>query len=115
MLLNLFGDKRRLAVAVIGLVIANLVALANFREEVLRQPLRVFGNHFVGGFENGLRRAIILLQLDDLRPGEVMLKVQDDVVIRAAKRIDRLIEVAHHAEAAVLPERVSGVGAVKFR
>ena len=81
MLLNLFGDKRRFAFAVVGLIVAKLFALPDFGEEVLGKALRVFGDDFICGFENRLRRAIVLLQLDDLRAGEVVLKVQNDIVI----------------------------------
>ena len=47
-------------------------------------------------------RAVVLLQLDDLRAGEVLLEVEDVGDVRAAPLVDALVIVADDADVAVL-------------
>ena len=50
----------------------------------------------------GLRRAVVLFELEDLRAREVFLEAQDHAVVAAAPRVDRLIVVADDRDVAVL-------------
>ena len=54
----------------------------------------------VGGGEDVRGRAVILLEPDDLRAGEVLFEAQDVGDLGAAPRIDRLVVVADAAEVA---------------
>ena len=51
-----------------------------------------------GGAEDVRRRAVILLEPDDLRAGEILLEAQDVADLGAAPGIDRLVVVADAAE-----------------
>ena len=106
MLYNPVGHKRSLAFGVVGLVITNLFALTQFRRGVERlgHPPSIALDYLVGRFEDRLSRAIILFELYDLRPDEVVLKPKDDVEVGPSERIDALIDIAHHAQASSLPE-----------
>ena len=46
-------------------------------------------------------RAVVLLELDHARVGEVLLEVEDVAHVRAAEAVDRLSVVADHREVAV--------------
>src|SRR5207237_776941 len=56
-------------------------------EERLAQARGVFGDDAVGGVEDDLRRAVVLLQPPELRPGKVVLEREPvpDVVAAAAE------------------------------
>ena len=54
-----------------------------------------------GGVEDHLRRAVVLLEPDDLRVGEVGLEVEDVAQVRAAPLVDRLVGIADDAQVAV--------------
>ena len=56
----------------------------------------------VGGRQDRLRRAVVLLQLDDRGAGEVLLEVEDVVDVGSAKAVDRLVVVADDADVAAL-------------
>ena len=60
----------------------------------------------VGGVENHLGRPVILLELDDLRIRVVLLERKDVAHVRAAKRVDRLVVVAHDGQ---IPELAAEV------
>ena len=62
----------------------------------------VVGDHRVGGREDRLRRAVVLLELDHLRVREVALEVEDVADVGAAEAVDRLVVVADHHQVAVL-------------
>ena len=62
----------------------------------------------MGGVEDELRGAVVLLELDDRRVGVVALEVEDVPEVRAAPAVDRLVVVAHDAQVAVAPRRAPG-------
>jgi len=53
-----------------------------------------------GDVEDGLARAIVLLEAEDPCPREVVLEVEDVVDLRAPPGVDRLVLVPHHREVA---------------
>ena len=74
------------------------VALAQLGPQRLRDLVAVVPDHGVGGGEDRLRRAVVLLELDDMRVGEVLLEVEDVADIRSAESVDRLRVIADHRE-----------------
>ena len=52
--------------------------------------------------QDRVRRAVVLLERDRARPGEVALEVEDVADVGAAEGVDRLIRVADGAEVPVL-------------
>ena len=66
----------------------------------------VVSDQLVGGAEDGVRRAVVLLQLDHDRVGKVRLEFQDVAHLGAAPAVDRLVVVADHADV-----RALGLGA----
>ena len=61
----------------------------------------------MGGVEDQLRRAVVLLQLYDRGVGVIALEVEDVADVGAAPGVDRLVVVAHHAD--VLVPRAEGL------
>ena len=61
----------------------------------------VIRNHFICRIQNILRGTVILLQFNDLRIREYMLKTQNIFNIRPAEFVDRLVIIADNAEIAV--------------
>ena len=95
---DLPGDEPGLVVLVVRHVTHEELAGSLVGPEVLLPPARVAGDHGVGGGEDRLRRAVVLLEQD--RPGVriVVLEVLDVADRRAPERVDGLVRVAHHAE-----------------
>src|SRR3712207_7056583 len=58
----------------------------------------VVGDDGVGRVEDPLGGAVVLLQDDDARAGEVPLEVEDVAEIGAPPAVDRLVVVAHRSE-----------------
>ncbi len=69
--------------------------------EPLVLAVAVLADHRRRGVENDLRRAIVLLEADDLRLGKVVLEVEDVAEVGAAPLVDRLIGIADDREIAV--------------
>ncbi len=99
---DLGGDEPRLRVLVLDLDDADGVSLAEVGEEALRLALAVVLDDGVGGAEDVVRRAVVLLERDDLGAGEVALELHDVADVRAAERVDRLVRVADRADVPVL-------------
>ena len=91
---DLRGDEARLGVLVLDLDHAHRVALAELRPEVLRLALAVERDDVVGRLEDRVRRAVVLLERDRLRLGEVDLEVEDVADVGASEAVDRLVRVA---------------------
>src|SRR5256885_13986986 len=51
----------------------------------------IVGDHRRRGLQNVLRRAIVLLQANDLRFGKVLLELKNVADVGAAPRVDRLV------------------------
>ena len=67
----------------------------------LAEPALVVGDQGGGGGEDGRGGAVIALQPDDARAGEILLEAQDVLHLGAAPGIDRLVVVADAADVAV--------------
>ena len=84
------------------------VAAAVVRPEGLALAALIVLDDGVGGIQNVLGGAVVLLQADD--PGVLVLlfKVQDVFDVGAPETVDRLVIVAHHAEVSVSPGQQAG-------
>ena len=84
------------------------LVVSDFRSALARGPQilalapHVVGDHRRGRLQNVLRRAIVLLQPDDLGLGEVLLKLKNVADVGATPGVDRLILVSHGANIVVL-------------
>ena len=72
--------------------------LAFVRPERLALSALVVADHGVGGVQNALGGAVILLQPHHLRLGIHLLKIQDIADIRPPEFVDGLIVIPHHTE-----------------
>src|SRR5687768_15690302 len=63
--------------------------------EVLAEPSAIVAYQRIGGVQYIAVRAVVLLQLDDLRDAEVALKLLHIAGIGATKRVNALIVIAH--------------------
>src|SRR5207248_11473294 len=70
--------------------------------QLLVRATRVLLNYGVRRRQDAPRRAVVLLQLDDLRPGEVPREIEDVVHLGAAPPVDRLVVIADDAQVSVL-------------
>ena len=93
---DLLGDEPRLVVLVVGDVADDARAVAGVGPQLLGLAALVVADHGVGGVEDGLRGAVVLLEQDRRRVGEVLLEVEDVADVGAAERVDRLVGVADH-------------------
>ncbi len=89
--LDLGGDVARLGVLVAQLPDLDRVALTDLGPQRLRHPPPVVRHDPVGGGEDGLRRAVVLLELDDVGVDEVVLKIEDVLHVRASKGVDAVV------------------------
>ena len=106
--LDLTDDELRLVVLVVALVDDDGDALAQLGEEVLLQPLPVGGDDLLGGLEDRLGGAIVLLEGDELGVVEVLLEAEDVADVGVAPRVDRLVGVTDDAEVAVFTRQLLG-------
>ena len=89
--------------AVVGsAVVFDLLTCRCLGPQFFRLAAPVAGDDAVGGLDDVGGGAVVLLQFDDLRPGEIFFKFQDVADVRAAPLVDALVVVAHHAQVAVL-------------
>ncbi len=100
-LLDLGADPASLVALVCRLEEADLLAVALVREEALRLSLRVVGDDRIGGIEDVAGRAVVLLELHDLRIRIVLLEGEDVPDVGTTPGIDRLVIVAHDHQVAV--------------
>ena len=82
---DLRRDETRLRVLVLDLDRAHRIALAEVGEEPLRLALGVLLDQRVGRAEDRVRRAVVLLEGDDLRAGEVLLELEDVADVSATE------------------------------
>ena len=117
---NLAGDEIRLLPVIAHPDHAHLCAALVRAPELLRTAARVVFDERVGRAKDGVRRAVILLQLDHRRVRKVRLEFEDVAHLRAAPAVDGLVVVAHHRH--VLPSvrevrhefELEPVGVLKF-
>ena len=101
-LLDPARDPLGLLLLVVGLEALDQPAAVVLRPELLVRARDVLRDDRVRGVEDQLRRAVVLLELDDRRVGPVALEVEDVADVRAAPAVDRLVVVADDREVAVL-------------
>ena len=113
--LDLRGDVARLGVLVGQLAHLDRVALADVGPQRLGLPPAVVGHDRVGRAEDRLRRAVVLLELHDVRVGIVVLEVEDVADVGAAEAVDRVVgdqavgdEVVRRLHVEVVHGRVEG-------
>ena len=96
------GDEARLVVLVLGPEAHDPVAAADVGPQVLGLAVDVVGDHGVGGVEDRLRAAVVLVE-DDRRDAlrEGVLELHDVAQVGAAEAVDRLVAVADHGDVAV--------------
>lgn len=95
---DLLGDILRLVVLLVGDVAGDDGALAGLRPQVLGAAAGVALDDGVGGVEDVLGGAVVLLQQDGAGLRVVLLELEDVADRRAAEGVDRLVGVADHAE-----------------
>ncbi len=99
---DLGGDEAGLRVLVLELDDPHRVALAQLGEEVLRLALGVLLDDRVGGSQDRVRGAVVLLERDDVRSGEVRLELGDVADVCPAEPVHRLILISDRADVSVL-------------
>ena len=99
---DVVGGEQRFIFAVGSLVVSDPGAALPRRPQPLALALHVVGHYRRGCLQNVFRRAVVLLQADDLRLGKVLLELEDVADIGAAPGIDRLVLVAHRAHIVAL-------------
>src|SRR5260221_276606 len=85
------GTMSGLVVLVLELADDREIAGAGIGPEVLPEPLLVVRDDGVRDREDALRRAVVLLQSDDLGVGEVLLEVKDVAYVGAPEAVHRLV------------------------
>src|SRR5690606_6591820 len=87
-------DELGLVALVERRVDANRLTRAAVGPQVLAETRRVVRDHRVRGIQDRRRGAVVLLEPDDARAGEIALEVLQILDARAAPAVDRLIVVA---------------------
>ena len=90
------SDELGFVVGRVAGVANDFVAVAAVCPEVFVWAIEVVADDRVGGVENVLGRAVVLLEQNRLGPGEVFFELADVANVCAAKRVNRLVAVAHH-------------------
>ena len=98
---DLARDPLGLLLLVEGLEALDRHAALVLGPQLLVGPALVARHDGVGRVEDQLRRAVVLLELDDRRLGVVALEVEDVLDVRAPPAVDRLVVVPHHAQVPV--------------
>ena len=93
-------DEVRLAALVARLIDLERLAGAAVRPQRLHVPVDVLLDDAVRRVEDRLRRAIVLLELHDVRVREVAVEVEQVTRLGAAPGVDRLIVVTHDRQVA---------------
>ena len=89
--LDLGDDEARLCMLVLELTHVHRIALAELRPQELVLALAVVGDHAVRRIQDRLRRAIVLLELDDGGVRPVALELEDVLDVGAPEAIDRVV------------------------
>ena len=100
-LLHLAGDPFGLLLLVVGLEALDRPAAGVLGPQLLVLARRIPADDGMGSVEDELRRAVVLLELDDRRVRFVALEVEDVPKVGAAPRVDRLVVVADHRQVVV--------------
>ena len=100
--LDLVGDELRLLDLVVRLHRHDFFAARALGPQPLLRAFRVAPDDAVGGVEDRLARAVVLLQVNDMCVRIVLAKVEDVAHVRAAKAVNRLIVIPDHRHVAML-------------
>ncbi len=98
---DVLGGEARLFVVVPDAAHGELAAVARVGVQRFAEPAKIVRDQLRGRAENMARGAIILLQPDHMRAGEILLEAQDVVHLRAAPAVDGLVVVADAADVVV--------------
>ena len=96
------GDELRLIGLVIGVVADDLVARPLVGPQLLGLTSNIAGNDGVGGIEDRLGRAIVLLEHHHGGVGERLLELEDVADVSAPEGIDGLVGITHDGDLTVL-------------
>src|ERR1043166_6260676 len=96
--LDLLADGARFFLGVPRAGDADLQARLVFGPQRLAEPALIVRDQVRGGGEDMCGRAVVALEADHLRAGEIVLEAQDVVPLCAAPAVDRLVVVADAAD-----------------
>ena len=96
--LDLVGDELGLGLVIHGREDAYGVTILAVAPEVFAAAAGVVFNESVRDGENDIGAAVVLLELDHLRIGEVPLELQKVCRLGPAPSVDALVVVTHHAD-----------------
>ena len=94
------GDEARLVHLVLRPVADDPVTPSDVRPQVLELAVDVVGDDGVGGIEDRLRAAVVLVE-DDRDLGKGVLELDDVAQVGPAEAVDRLVAVADDRDVAV--------------
>ena len=95
---NFAGYEFRLGVGVLRFEETDILPSALHCLECFPKPRAVVRDHARSSVENGLRRAVIIFQSDDLRSGEIFDESLHVPSARSAPAVDRLVLVSDDAD-----------------
>ena len=95
---DLAGNEGRLVMLGVGHVAHNLGAVTGVGPQVLDPAIGILGDNRVGRAQNGLGRAVVLLEKNGPRVRVVLFEFHDVTDRRTAEGIDRLVRVADHGQ-----------------
>ena len=99
---DLRGDVLRLVKSAVIALKADVLSLSVLCPEAFCLPPPVIPDHFICRVQYILRRAVILLELNDLRIRKDLFKIQDIFDVGPAETINALVVVADNTEVPVL-------------
>ena len=97
-----------LVVLVHGGVALNPLPRSRLCPQLLALAAAVVADDCVGGIQNGLGGAVVLLQTNHSRPFVLLLKGEDVFDRRPPEAVDGLVVVAHHTDVFPLPRQRGG-------
>ena len=96
------GNEHGLAVFVRRPEYPHRAALVIFGPQGLALALGIVLDHLIGGIQDLLGAAVVLLQTDHHGARKLLFKVHDVLDVGAAELVDTLVVITHHADVAVL-------------
>ena len=100
--LDLIGDELGLLDLVVSLGRDHLLAPGALGPQALGGALGIAADDAVGGVQDGLAGAVVLLEVHDMGVGVVLAELEDVADVGSAEAIDGLVVVAHDRDVAVL-------------
>ena len=104
--LNVVADNHSLLLVAIGRFQGQALALLVLAEDVLSDLSFVLANKTVCRLHDELRRAIVLLQLEELCVLILLLEVQNVIDVGTTEAVDALRIVTHHTDTPMLPRQL---------